>query len=66
MTDSSAIDAAVTALRSGKPVVLPTDTVYGFCATPYREDPVRRVYRLKGRDEGQPLALLCADIDFLL
>ena len=28
------IDAAVAALRAGKPVVLPTDTVYGLCAEP--------------------------------
>ena len=59
-------DSVVDAIRSGKPVLLPTDTVYGLCATPYRDDPVRRVYRLKGRDDSQPLALLAADVDFLL
>lgn len=45
--------------------MLPTDTVYGLCATPYSEDPVRRLYRLKGRDEAQPLALLACDLDML-
>ena len=60
------VDRAVAALRAGKPVVLPTDTVYGLCANPYREEPVRRAYRLKGRDEQQPSALLASDVDMLL
>jgi len=59
------VDEAVAALRSGRPVVLPTDTVYGLCATPYSEEPVRRAYRLKGRDPLQPSALLASDVDML-
>ena len=61
-----AIEQAVAALRAGQPVVLPTDTVYGLCATPYRADAARRVYRLKGRLEDQPSALLARDLDVLL
>jgi L-threonylcarbamoyladenylate synthase len=60
-----AVDHAVGALRAGKPVVLPTDTVYGLCADPYRESSVLRAYRLKGRSEAQPSALTAADLDFL-
>jgi len=60
------IDHAVAALRSGRPVILPTDTVYGLCANPYSEDPVRRAYKLKGRDPHQPSALLASDVDMLL
>ena len=59
-------EAAVDALRAGRPVLLPTDTVYGLCADPYREAPVRRLSYLKGRDESQPIALLVADVDVLL
>jgi L-threonylcarbamoyladenylate synthase len=47
-------------------VILPTDTVYGLCADAFREEPARRVSRLKGRDEAQPLALLAAEVDVLL
>jgi L-threonylcarbamoyladenylate synthase len=47
-------------------VVLPTDTVYGLCADAYHQAPVRRLYRLKGRDELQPTALVAADVDVLL
>ena len=59
-------DAAVEAVLAGRLIVLPTDTVYGLCASPYREDPVRRLYRLKGREEMQPTALVGSDLDMLL
>ena len=59
------IDAAVEAIRAGKPVVLPTDTVYGLCTTPYRSEPVVRLARLKGRDDFQPIALVADSIEFL-
>ncbi len=59
------VDHAVDALRRGRPVVLPTDTVYGLCASPYSAEPVERAYRLKGRDGVQPSALLASDVDML-
>jgi L-threonylcarbamoyladenylate synthase len=59
------VDQAVAAIRAGQPVILPTDTVYGLCASPYREEPSVRVYRLKGRPETIPSALLCADLDMV-
>jgi L-threonylcarbamoyladenylate synthase len=42
-------------------VVLPTDTVYGVCADAFREEPVRALYRLKGRADLQPIALIAVD-----
>ncbi|MDP9492335.1 MAG: L-threonylcarbamoyladenylate synthase [Actinomycetota bacterium] len=60
------IEKVVAAIRVGQPVILPTDTVYGLCADAYNEDPVRALYRLKGREELQPTALLAADVDVLL
>jgi L-threonylcarbamoyladenylate synthase len=60
------VDDVVAAVRDGKPVLLPTDTVYGLCAEPYRESSIRRVYELKGRDELQPIALVAAALDTLL
>jgi L-threonylcarbamoyladenylate synthase len=59
------IDEAVTELQEGRPVVLPTDTVYGLCADPYREAPSRELYRMKGRPPDQPMALLARDIELL-
>jgi L-threonylcarbamoyladenylate synthase len=60
------IDEAVDALRAGKPVVLPFDTVYGLAAEPYREESTLRLYKLKGRAETQPSALVASDLDYLL
>ncbi len=59
------IEEAVEAIRAGKPVVLPTDTVYGLCTTPYHGEPVRQLSRLKGRDESQPIALVASSIEVL-
>jgi L-threonylcarbamoyladenylate synthase len=59
-------EAAVAAIRAGKPVLLPTDTVYGLCADAFHDVPVRRLARLKARPEGMPIALLAADLDAVL
>ena len=60
------IDAAVAAIQSGKPVILPTDTVYGLCASADAAAPCERLYRLKGREPAKPTALLAGDLDALL
>jgi len=54
---------AVAALRAGRAVILPTDTVYGLCVLPGHEDVL---YDLKGRDRSKPVALLAADVDALV
>ncbi|HEU5405710.1 MAG TPA: L-threonylcarbamoyladenylate synthase [Gaiellaceae bacterium] len=56
-------EQAVAALRAGRAVILPTDTVYGLCALPAHEDVL---FDLKGRDRSKPVALLAADVDSLL
>jgi L-threonylcarbamoyladenylate synthase len=56
-------EEAVAALRAGRAVILPTDTVYGLCALPGHEDVL---YELKGRDRSKPVALLAADVDALV
>jgi L-threonylcarbamoyladenylate synthase len=56
-------EAAVSALRAGRAVILPTDTVYGLCALPGHE---RVLYELKERDPSKPVALLAADVDALV
>jgi len=63
--DERVVEQAVTALRAGQPVVVPTDTVYGLCAYPHRPEPARRMYKLKGRPEAQPTALLAIDLQTL-
>jgi tRNA threonylcarbamoyl adenosine modification protein (Sua5/YciO/YrdC/YwlC family) len=57
------IDDVVEAIRAGRSVILPTDTVYGLCADAFQEGPVRDLYALKGRGRAQPTALLAASAD---
>jgi L-threonylcarbamoyladenylate synthase len=59
-------DEAVAALRAGRPVVLPFDTVYGLAVDPYREEHARRLYEVKRRDASRPTALVASDFDYLL
>ncbi len=58
--DARLVDDAVDAIRSGKPIVIPTDTVYGLCSSP---DQPSALARLKGRDEQQPIALLASNVE---
>jgi L-threonylcarbamoyladenylate synthase len=58
-------DSVVGAIRAGRPVILPTDTVYGLAADAFSEEAVKALYRLKGRGEKQPTALLAASADIV-
>ena len=60
------IEAAVAALRAGRLVVLPTDTVYGLAADGESEPAARALYAAKGRDAIQPTAVLFASVDVLV
>jgi L-threonylcarbamoyladenylate synthase len=51
---------AVTALRAGRAVILPTDTVYGLCVLP---EHAALLAELKGRPEDVPVATLYADVE---
>lgn len=60
------VEHVIEAVRAGLPVLLPTDTVYGLVASADREEYASRVYRLKGRVETQPTALLASNLEDLL
>ncbi|MGZ6827197.1 MAG: L-threonylcarbamoyladenylate synthase, partial [Mycobacteriales bacterium] len=55
---STAIDAAVAALRRGELVVLPTDTVYGIAADAFDAAAVGRLLEAKGRGRDMPTPVL--------
>ena len=65
MGTDGTVERAIEAVRAGEPVLLPTDTVYGLVTSAHREDYASRVYRLKGRDETRPTALLATSLDLL-
>ena len=58
-------EAAIEALRGGRLVVIPTDTVYGLAADGESEDAARSLYAAKGRDVIRPTAVLFASVDVL-
>jgi L-threonylcarbamoyladenylate synthase len=60
------MNEAAEAIRAGKAVILPTDTVYGLVASARSAAPVETLYEVKGRDFWQPSALLAADLETLL
>ena len=66
LNEDAHVQAAIDALRAGEPVILPTDTVYGLVAAAEGPGPTERLYGLKGRDAGQPSALMTADLETLL
>lgn len=53
------VASAIEAIRSGEPVLLPADGVYGLCAG-VDEESVRSLYELKGRGHAQPTAVIAA------
>ena len=59
-------DEAVAAIRAGRVVVLPTDTVYGLVADAHQPAGRDALYALKGRDVKQPSALVAASVEALL
>jgi L-threonylcarbamoyladenylate synthase len=62
-TEERLVEQAVEAIGEGRPVVLPTDTVYGLCSSPLAPESLSR---LKGRGPEQPVALLASDVDIVL
>ncbi len=65
MNGTFTVDAVVGAIRAGQPAIIPTDTVYGLVTTPYKSEPCVRLYKLKGRPETQPTALMAASVEML-
>jgi L-threonylcarbamoyladenylate synthase len=53
--DARALEECV---ASGGVAVFPTDTVYGVCCDPEDEGAAERLYRLKGRPETRPAAVM--------
>ena len=58
-----ALQEAAKWIRNGGLVALPTDTLYGLAADPFRTDAVARVFAVKGRAAERALPLIAADAD---
>lgn len=48
-------------LRTGGVIIYPTETVYGLGGNAFDENVVRKIFKIKGREEGRPLIVLVKD-----
>ncbi|PON41404.1 Carbamoyltransferase [Parasponia andersonii] len=53
---------ACEALRAGKVIAVPTDTLYGFACDACSSEAVNRIYEIKGRKHTSPLAICVGDV----
>lgn len=59
---SAAIERAAAAIRRGKIVAIPTDSLYALVADPYNLHAVGKVFAAKGREYSRSLPLFVRDI----
>jgi L-threonylcarbamoyladenylate synthase len=59
------IKEGVDALKAGKVILYPTDTVWGLGCDPKNEDAIRRILEIKGRQAGKGMILLIERIEQL-
>jgi L-threonylcarbamoyladenylate synthase len=52
---NTAIDQAVTLLKKGELVAIPTETVYGLAGDATNPDAIRKIFALKGRPDEHPV-----------
>lgn len=62
-TQKSSIEQAVSALKQGKAVVFPTDTVYGVGVAVSAAKSPQVLYDLKERERGKPIAWLVGGVE---
>jgi len=60
---NAAVQEAVSLLRQGQVVALPTETVYGLAANALEPGAVRKVYVIKGRPANNPLIVHVVSLD---
>jgi L-threonylcarbamoyladenylate synthase len=61
--DAAGIASAAAAIRSGQVVAIPTDTLYGLAADPFRRDAIALLFAVKGRPAGRAVPLIAADVE---
>jgi len=59
--DAQSRDRAIEALRLGEVIVYPTETFYGMGTDALSPSALDRLFALKGREPGKPVALIAAD-----
>ena len=59
--NSSAVADALAALAAGEAIVYPTETFYALGVDALSSNALERLFAIKGREPGKPVALIAAD-----
>lgn len=60
--NDDSIQRAISLIRAGEVVVIPTDTVYGVVADPCNEAAVRKIFEVKHRPRSKTVQILLSDL----
>jgi L-threonylcarbamoyladenylate synthase len=60
---AASVQVAAEVIAAGGVVALPTDTLYGLAADPFRADAVARLFAVKGRSSERAVPLIAADLE---
>ena len=58
---SAEVEAALAALRNGKVILYPTDTIWGLGCDATDDAAIQKIYSIKQRDDSKSLIILVAD-----
>jgi L-threonylcarbamoyladenylate synthase len=61
-TNTTIIAEALAALAAGQAIVYPTETFYALGVDALSPDALERLFAIKGREPGKPVALIAADV----
>ena len=57
----SEVEAGLNVLRTGGVILYPTDTIWGLGCDATNEEAIKKIYRIKQRDDSKSLIILVAD-----
>ena len=63
--EKDVISRAVSILKNGGVVALPTETVYGLVGDLFSKEAVERIYKVKGRQFSKPLPVFVPDVEIV-
>ena len=56
--DDDTLGKVISSITAGKTIAFPTETFYALGVFAYSEEAIRKVYAIKGREQGKPLPLI--------
>lgn len=59
--NNTGIKEAVNQIINGEIIFVPTDTVYGIAANPYKDNAIKKIFLIKKRTKSSSLVLLCSN-----